>query len=289
MVTYGSLFNMARQELFDSYATESANVARTLLCSASGKNAADIIAGRALFASESEVKAIRDFVARAKEGEPIPYIIEQWDFYGMTLTVNRHVLIPRDDTIVVTEMAAKKALFLSQNPRILDLCTGSGCIGLALAHRVKDARVTLGDISPEAMRVAKKNIVDQKLSGRVNCMAVDVHQKASKFLGIFDMIVSNPPYITQQEMLELDESVRGYEPHLALDGGADGLDFYRDIVKNFLTALKPEGYICFEFGMGQEEAVCQILIEAGFKILQLQKDTGHIIRAVMAQHIKEGG
>ena len=98
----------------------------------------------------------------------MPYILGEWDFYGMTLTVTPDVLIPPDDTMAVTELAIKRALFLEQNPRILDLCTGSGCIGLAIARRVKDARVTLGDVSP-ALRVARQNVGSQRLSGRVKC------------------------------------------------------------------------------------------------------------------------
>ncbi len=178
----------------------------------------------------------------------------------------------------------KKAMFLEQNPRILDLCAGSGCIGLAIAHRVKDARVTLGELSPGAVRVAKKNIVDQKLSGRVSCMTVDAKKPAAKFLGTFDMIVSNPPYVTSEEMETLQPSVRNYEPHMALDGGEDGLDFYRAILDNFTPALKPGGYICFEFGLGQHDAVCTILEDHGYTVVQLREDAAGITRAVLAQY-----
>lgn len=217
----------------------------------------------------------------------MPYILGEWDFYDMTLTVTPDVLIPRDDTTVVTELAIKKALFLNQNPRILDLCTGSGCIGLAIAKRVKDARVTLGDVSQGALRVARRNTMEQKLATRVKCLPIDVLKPAQEFLGTFDLIVSNPPYIPTETWKTLDPSVRDYEPRLALDGGADGLDFYRAILENFTPALQPGGWICFEFGIGQENDVCSLLLRHGYEITELRKDSAEITRAVLARKREE--
>lgn len=285
--TYSELYHDVRNELFATEGADASHVARELVCAASGIPAADIIAGRQIYADEQAVRKIREFVARRLAGEPLAYILGEWDFCGMTLTVSHDTLIPRDDTMAVTELAMKKAMFLEQNPRILDLCAGTGCIGLAIAHRVKDARVTLGELSPGAIRVAKKNIADQKLSGRVSCIPVDAMKPASKFLGTFDMIVSNPPYVTNAEWEALDPSVREFEPRMALVGGEDGLDFYRAILKNFTPALKPGGFVCFEFGMGQHEAVQAILEEHGYQVLQLRRDTADIIRAVLAQHKRE--
>lgn len=285
--TYSELYQDVRNELLETEGADAAHVARELVCAASGVPAADLIAGRQIYASDQAVKAIREAVSRRRAGEPLAYILGEWDFCGMTLTVTRDVLIPRDDTMAVTELAIKKALFLEQNPRILDLCAGTGCIGLAIAHRVKDARVTLGELSPGAIRVAKKNIADQRLSGRVSCIRVDARQPAARFLGTFDMIVSNPPYVTTGEWEQLDPSVRDFEPRMALDGGEDGLDFYRAIVENFTGALKPGGYLCLEFGMGQHEAVQEILRTHGYRVLQLRRDTGDIIRAVLAQYTRE--
>ena len=222
-------------------------------------------------------------VQRALSGEPLAYILGQWEFYGMTLLVDKNVLIPRDDTCAVTEMAVKKGLFLDTSPRILDLCTGTGCIGLALAHRIKDARVTLGDISSEAISVAKKNIALQKLSGRVSCVRVNALESPASFLGKFDMIVSNPPYITTREMQELPKIVFDFEPHLALHGGDDGLVFYRSIAEKYSSALKPGGFLCLEFGEGQGDAVCEILEMNGYTILERSRDYNDRERAVLAQ------
>ena len=284
---YADLFLDARRALLKQEGKFAANVARELVCAASGKTAEQVIADREIYASEEVCELTESFAQRRLRGEPMPYILGQWDFYGMTLTVTPDVLIPRDDTVVVTELAIKKAMYLEQNPRILDLCTGSGCIGLAIARRVKDARVTLGDVSAAALRVARRNVSQLKLTGRVNCVAMDALKPAQEFLGTYDLIVSNPPYVTTQEMETLDPSVRDFEPHLALDGGADGLDFYRAIIKNYSSALAPRGYLCFEFGMGQENAVCSLLMRGGYEILELKKDTAEITRAVLAQKREE--
>lgn len=284
---YADLFLDARRALLKQEGQFAANVARELVCAASGKTAEQVIADREIYASEEVCELTESFVQRRLRGEPMPYILGQWDFYGMTLTVTPDVLIPRYDTVVVTELAIKKAMYLEQNPRILDLCTGSGCIGLAIARRVKDARVTLGDVSAAALRVARRNVSQLKLTGRVNCVAMDALKPAQEFLGTYDLIVSNPPYVTTQEMETLDPSVRDFEPHLALDGGADGLDFYRAIIKNYSSALAPRGYLCFEFGMGQENAVCSLLMRGGYEILELKKDTAEITRAVLAQKREE--
>lgn len=281
---YGQLYLQARKDLVDMEGANASNVARELLCAASGKSAAEILTGRERYAAEDVERRLRHYVNRYRTGEPLAYILEEWDFYGMRLHVNSDVLIPRDDTAVVVELAIHTALFLDQNPRILDLCTGTGCIGLAIAGRVKDARVTLGDISAAALKVAKRNVAEQKLTGRVNCFQVDALQPAPRFLGEFDMIVSNPPYIPTADIPELQPSVREFEPLLALDGGEDGLRFYRGILENFSSALKPGGFVCFELGIHQADAVCALMEQAGFTDLKMKRDTGDIIRAVVAKY-----
>lgn len=259
-------------------------MARNLICRITGMTQEAVIADRDKYVGEDICSKMDEAVKRIMNQEPLAYVLGEWDFYGMTLQVDKNVLIPRDDTCAVTTLAIKKALFLSSNPRILDLCTGSGCIGLAIASRVKDAKVTLADISREALAVAKKNIVQQKLTGRVTCIQADAMADPVPFLGKFDLIVSNPPYITTQEMTELPQSVKDYEPHLALHGGADGLDFYRSIASKYSAALKPGAYLCFEFGMGQGDAVCKILEENGYTILERSRDYSDIERAVLARY-----
>ena len=282
---YGALYLDARRALLETEEPDMAGfMARSLICHVSGKNPDLFLADRDLYATEEVCRAVDAGLRRLKQGEPLAYVLGEWDFYGLNLTVSPEVLIPRDDTCAVTSLAIQQALFLNQDPRVLDLCCGSGCIGLAIASRVKDARVTLADLSPEALTVAKRNMMQTKLSARVRCVQVNALEPAPAFLGKFDLIVSNPPYITAEEMEALPISVRNYEPHMALYGGEDGLDFYRSIAKNFSRALKPGGFLCFEFGMGQGDAVCRILEDNDYAVLERVRDYNDRERAVLAQY-----
>ena len=283
--TYGQLYLDARRAFLAAEDAQTAGMlARNLLCHVSGKTQEQILADRDLYASEGICDGLDAAVSRVLAGEPLAYVLGEWEFYGIPLMIDSRVLIPRDDTCAVTALAVKQALFLEKDPRILDLCTGSGCIGLAVASRVKDARVTLADISKEALAVAKKNITLNHLSGRVSCIQANALDKPSAFLGKFDMIIANPPYITTEEMDRLPASVADFEPHLALHGGSDGLDFYRSIVIHYTAALKPGGYLCFEFGMGQGDAVCEILIANRYTILERSGDYNDRERAVIARY-----
>ena len=285
---YSDLYLEARRSFMKIEDQQTASLlARDLLCYVSGKSREQILADREKYACETICDAMDSAVDRIVAGEPLAYVLGEWEFYGLKLYVDKNVLIPRDDTCAVASLAMKKALFLDENPRILDLCTGSGCIGIAIANRVKDAKVTLADVSTEALAVAKRNISRHKLAGRVTAVQADALAAAPAFLGKFDMIVSNPPYVTGKEMEELEPSVKDFEPHLALYGGEDGLDFYRAIVQNYSRALKPSGYLCFEFGMGQGNAVCRILEDNGYTVLERTKDFNDRERAVMAQRKEE--
>jgi len=282
--TYSQLYLDTRRTLMQANdAQEAGFIARQLLCHITGRSWEQLLADGAMYAPE-EVCAQLEFMAlRVLKGEPLAYILGEWEFYGLKLNIDRNVLIPRDDTCAVTELAITAAAKIGGKPRILDLCTGSGCIGLAIADRVKNARVTMADISREALAVAKKNITRNELGARVSCVVANALEAPKAFLGDFDLIVSNPPYITAQEMEELDDSVSKYEPHLALFGGDDGLKFYRAIAQNYKTALRPGGYLCFEFGMGQGDAVCEILKLNGYTILERSRDYNDRERAVIAQ------
>lgn len=281
--SYGELYLEARNILLASEDVQSAGyMARQVLCHVSGLSPEKILAHRDDIAPKETRWALRAAVDRLAEGEPLAYVLGEWEFYGLPLHVTPDVLIPRDDTCAVTELAVKNALFLDPDPRILDLCCGSGCIGLAVASRVVDARVTLADISQEALAIAKKNLQRNKFGGRVSCVRADAMEPPPVFLGKFDMIISNPPYITGAEMEELPHSVKDYEPRMALFGGEDGLDFYRSIARNYAAALKPGGFLAFEFGMGQGDSVCAILEENGYSVLERTKDYNDRERAVIA-------
>lgn len=288
VMKYSELYLEARRALMAVEDPREAGIqVRQLLVFYSGKSHAQLIADSEKYAQDDVINAVLSAVARLVNGEPMAYIMGEWEFYGLNLIVTPDVLIPRDDTVAVAEAAINHALFLAEKPRILDLCTGSGCIGLAIASRVKDAKVTLADLSREALAVAKRNVTLHKMSGRVSCVQADARKEPPAFLGQFDMIVSNPPYITTEEMEDLDKSVKEFEPHLALWGGADGLDFYRSITEHYKKCLKPGGYLCYEFGMGQGDDVCRILTDHGFAIRDRVRDYNDRERAVIAQYCKE--
>ncbi len=288
-MTHRELYNRTRNALSQIETQQTASlIARDLICTFSGQTPEQMLSALEYGADPSVVSKVADGVRRLLNDEPLAYILGEWEFYGLKLFVSPDVLIPRDDTCAVAELAINRTLFLEKDPRILDLCCGSGCIGLAVASRVKDARVTLADISKEALAVAKKNIAQNKLGGRMSIFQVDARKKAPNFLGKFDMIVSNPPYITGEEMKQLPRSVDAFEPHLALYGGEDGLDFYRAILANFTPALKPGGCVCFEFGMGQGDAVCRLLEENDYTVLERKRDYNDRERAVLAQYSGKG-
>ena len=283
--TISELYLDARRALLTQEQPNDASMmARLLLCHVTGMTQEQVISRRDLYQTEAVCQAMEAATQRLLNGEPLPYVLGKWEFYGLELIVTPDVLIPRDDTCAVAALAIQQSLFLDSKPRILDLCTGSGCIGLAVASRLKDAKVTLADLSQEALAVAKQNIVLHHLTGRVSCVRVDAMEQPPAFLGKFDLIVSNPPYITDREMLELPHSVADFEPHMALHGGEDGLAFYRAIAANYGKALKPGGYLCFEFGMGQGDDVCAILEANGYTVMERAKDYNDRERAVLARY-----
>lgn len=279
---YADLCMEARREIAKSDGEQAGTIARELLSFAADKTMEELLRDMQLYAPEQVVFRFTSVLKDYLQGKPMAYILGEWSFFGLPMKVTPDVLIPRDDTMVVTALALE-ALKDRENPRVLDLCTGSGCIGIAIAHNSPSARVTLADISDAALKVAKENVSLNKLTGRVSIVKADCREMAPTFLGKFDVIVSNPPYITAEEIRNLDHSVKGYEPHLALHGGEEGLDFYRHICRNFRCALTEDGCLCLEFGMGQEDAVSGILRENNFGDMLLCRDTSNIIRAVMAR------
>ena len=283
--TISELYLEARRALLTQEQPQDASLmARNLLCHITGMTQEQVLSQREMYVNESVCEQMYAAVRRLMDGEPLAYVLGRWEFYGLDLIVTPDVLIPRDDTCAVAALAIQQSLFLDTKPRILDLCTGSGCIGLAIASRVKDAKVTLADLSTDALAVAKQNIVLHHLTSRVSCVKVNALEAPPTFLGKFDLIVSNPPYITTRDMLTLPHSVAGFEPRMALHGGDDGLKFYRAIASNYANVLKPGGYLCFEFGDEQGDDVCAILKTNGYTIIERVKDYNDRERAVIARY-----
>ncbi len=200
-------------------------LARELLGFASGKSAAALMADRELYASEQTAERMEQYTARALQGEPLAYILGKWSFYGLELTVTPDVLIPRDDTMAVTELAIESSVRWSRRSVCWISAPAPAASALPSRTQIETARVTLADLSQPALRIARKNIADLKMIGRVNASSGGRAGVCAEIWGQFDLIVSNPPYVTTQEMAKLDVSVWAYEPHLALWGGADWSGF----------------------------------------------------------------
>ena len=188
------------------------------------------------------------------------------------------MLVPRDDTEILARQAIERASAYSEEVRVLDLCAGSGCVGLAIAKHCPNARVLLGDVSEGALRVCRQNTRRHGLTSQVSACQVDALEKPSSALWDFDVIASNPPYIPTGELDTLE--VSRFEPRLALDGGTDGLDFYRAITEKWASSLRPGGWLICEVGIGQVGKVEELFYRHGFKDIQTYQDTGEVWRVV---------
>lgn len=278
--TYNNLYLDARKRLKAAGVEAAQLEARELVCFAAGKNREQFLRDMSLYASDEVEAKVADLMNRRLEGEPVAYLIGEWEFYGLPLDISRDVLIPRADTEVLAEQAILAARAAGEGARVLDLCAGSGCVGLAVAANAPQCRAVLADVSEEALKICRQNIRRNDLNARVTCVQADARQAPSSVLWDFDVIASNPPYIPTRDIDGLDSSVRDYEPHLALDGGDDGLDFYRDIAEKWRTALRLGGVLLFEVGIGQAADVEQILARCGYEDIETFQDTGGIWRVV---------
>ena len=277
--TYNNLYLDIRQQLRKAGIEAATLEARELVCFGTGKSREELARDGGLYASPELERQVRSLVDRHLAGEPVAYLIGEWEFYGLPLDISPDVLIPRPDTEVLAGQAIEYIQTLGEC-RVLDLCAGSGCIGLAVASQVPQARVVLGEYSDAALKVCRQNIRRSGLSGRVVPIQADAREKPERALGEFQCIVSNPPYIPHDDIAGLDTSVKDYEPHLALDGGEDSLDVYQTISGKWKDALVPGGRLYFEVGIGQADSVLRIMRAQGFGDIQVVKDLHGIPRVV---------
>ena len=225
---------------------------------------------------------IRRLMARRAKGEPLQYIVGHVDFLGLTIHVGKGVLIPRPETELLAEEAIRSAgKGGTPPPAILDLCTGSGCIALALAKALPEAEVYGTDVSKDALRFAKKNAG----SNGIGNAAFFEGSLFSPLPGgkVFDLIVSNPPYIVSADIAGLQREIRDWEPLAALDGGKDGLVFYRKILGEAGRHLRPGGIVLCELGFGQSDMVRKIAELSGFGRITVTKDYAGIERILKAE------
>ena len=281
--TYNDIFLSARKKLraagIEAYDQE----ARLLCVAASGKTKEHFMRDRHLYVTEDDfARDVGAILKRRIGGEPIAYILGEWEFYGLPIAVSRGVLIPRVDTEVLADAVIGMYREHLNGTRVLDLCAGSGCVGLAVAAHMPFCRVLLADKSLEALKLCRANTVRNKLTRCVTSMELDALEAPPALIGQFDIIVCNPPYIPTEDIAALDRSVRDFEPLVALDGGPDGLAFYRVIASKWKTVLKAGGRIAFECGIGQAGAVRVILEQNGYESIAIYKDTLDIDRVLIA-------
>lgn len=242
--------------------------------------------------AEEQLSEYEIALRKRAEHVPLQYIVGEAEFMGLKFKVNSNVLIPRQDTETLVEEALKH-LGDVEKPEILDMCTGSGCILLSLLLERQDACGTGVDVSPEALEVAKKNASILKVENRADFVESDLFsapyfcEKGGKDSGKYDILISNPPYIATEEIETLMEEVRLHDPRKALDGMEDGLYFYRKITAEAGRYLKPGGWLLYEIGCTQGEAVSTMMKAAGFTGVQIVKDLPGLDRVVLGQKQEE--
>ncbi|MBE5926895.1 MAG: peptide chain release factor N(5)-glutamine methyltransferase [Lachnospiraceae bacterium] len=235
---------------------------------------------------EGVISEYLDIINERATRKPLQHITGVQEFYGLEFIVNENVLIPRQDTEILVEEVIK----IINNPdckdtgcHILDMCTGSGCIAITLAKNCENTKVTGVDISDGALEVAVAN-KEKNSAANVDFIQSNLFENINNK---FDIIVSNPPYIESDVIDTLMQEVKDFEPRLALDGEADGLKFYREITKQSLKYMKPSGYLLYEIGHNQGEAVSNIMIENGYTAVKVIKDLAGLDRVVMGHFPEE--
>jgi release factor glutamine methyltransferase len=233
----------------------------------------------------AEVDGFRELIRRRGQREPLQHIIGSTSFCGLEMAVSRDVLIPRPETELLAERAWT---FLNQlstlNPQpstVLDFGTGSGCLAIALACKCPAAEVYAVDISPEALALARQNATRHSLAERIRFLQGDGFAALPERMR-FDLIISNPPYIPSGDIASLQPEVRDYDPHCALDGGADGLDYGRRLAAESAPFLKPHGQIMLEFGDGQAERLREVFQQQKWIVESIEEDYTHRLRILVA-------
>lgn len=280
--TYRELYEEGRRILEQAGLPDAALDARFLLEEVCGTNLQTLLVFPEKKVTEEEVNQYRAFIQRRKDREPTAMILGEWDFMGLTFRLNKSTLIPEQDTEVLVETALEelKRRGSGEAPlRILDLCTGSGCILLSLLHELRNAGGLGTDLSEEALEAARENAVRLGLEERAAFRQGDLWEPVGDER--FDLIVSNPPYVPTDVIPTLEPEVRCGEPYAALDGGEDGLVFYRRILKEAAGHLKPSGIIIVESGFDEAAQISALMQDQKLRGIRTVKDYGGLDRVVL--------
>jgi release factor glutamine methyltransferase len=228
-----------------------------------------------------ETDGLRELIKRRAAREPLQHITGSTNFCGHEITVSRHALVPRPETELLAERGWKFLAARNGQPTALDFGTGTGCLAIAIAAKCPDTKITALDISADALALAKQNAAHLKVAERIEFLLGDGFAALPPD-SQFDLIVSNPPYIASAEIATLEPEVKDFDPRAALDGGADGLDFYRRLAREAKAFLKPAGKIMVEFGDGQAVAIAEIFAAETWRVEAVEKDLSGRERLLVA-------
>lgn len=242
-----------------------------LLCEVCGINETEYLAKRDLSLTPEQICRLEEMLERRVTGEPLQYILGRWDFCGLSMRCGRGCLIPREDTELLVETATA---LVAKNGRFIDLCTGSGCISVALLKQREDITGVAVDISKQALEYARINASNHKVDDRLEIVCADLRQYTPT--GRVDAVISNPPYVKTSDV-DCFGKAMSYEPRIAFDGGDDGLDFYRVIIDRYTPFLSENGFFLFEAGYDTTEKVLELMQEKGFES-EMRRDINGINR-----------
>lgn len=282
-MTYRECYEQGCRTLQAAGIEEAALDARLLLEAVCGTDRNDLLVhGEQPVSPEAEEKYL-NWIRQRAEHIPLQQLTGEQDFMGLTFSVNEHVLIPRQDTEILVEEVLKE---LHDGMRVLDMCTGSGCILLSLLHYSNDCEGLGVDLSAEALEVAGRNVLKvltPEKAEHAHFLQSDLFEKVE---GKFEIIVSNPPYIASAEVEKLMPEVRDHEPRMALDGTEDGLYFYRRIIEEAGKHLVSSGMLFFEIGYDQGQAVSELMREHGYREVQVVQDYAGLDRVVYGTYVE---
>lgn len=272
------LMKQGKEQLIENQIEEATIIARVLLQFVLTLDRTDLLMRQEQEVEEAKKQEYEKAIQKVIEGTPMQYITHKQEFYGLPFYVDESVLIPQPDTEILVEEVLSIAQESKEN--ILDIGTGSGAIGIALASNITKVDITMSDISKKALEIARKNAMNNKVMEKVKLVRSNLFENIK---GTFSVIVSNPPYIETEVIKKLPKQVQN-EPLLALDGGEDGLLFYRKLIKEAPRYLKQNGYLCMEIGYNQKEAVLNLIEESqNYKHVYSKKDLSGNDRIVVAQ------
>jgi len=282
MINYLDLYKKGSEALVGAGIADASLDARLLLEYICGTDHNTLLVHGDMPVEDDKAERYMELISKRAAREPLAYILGEQEFMGLDFTVSEDVLIPNQDTEVLVEEALR---YVSEGMRILDLCTGSGCIALSILNYSNGTTAVATDISEKALEIAGKNAERLGLQDRYTAHHADLYELKGALgdaeLGKFDIIVSNPPYIPTKVIDTLEPEVRVHEPFIALDGKEDGLFFYRKIVENVDKYLLSNGWLLMEIGYDQGESVKALMENKGFKEVEIVKDLGGNDRVVL--------